>query len=46
MTASWFVICRESNNIDYREPPRVDPINGWTATLISRVAACCQIEAS
>ena len=38
MTLVWFVIWLVANLIGGDEPLRLDPVNGWTATLILAVA--------
>ena len=38
MTLIWFVIWLIANNVGAAEPLRLDPVNGWTATLILAIA--------
>ena len=38
MTLIWFVIWLIANNVGGSEPLGLDPVNGWTATLILAVA--------
>jgi hypothetical protein len=38
VTVIWFVIWLIANFIGGDEPLRLDPVNGWTATLILAVA--------
>jgi hypothetical protein len=38
MTLIWFVIWLIANNVGGNEPLVLDPVNGWTATLILAVA--------
>jgi hypothetical protein len=37
MTVVWFLIWPIANNIGATEPPPLDPVNAWTATLIPAV---------
>ena len=34
VTVVWFVIWLIANNVGGSEPLALDPVNGWTATLI------------
>ncbi len=38
MTVVWFLIWLIANNVGGHEPLALDPVNGWTATLILAVA--------
>jgi hypothetical protein len=38
MTIAWFVIWVIANLIGGEEPLALDPVNGWTATLILAAA--------
>ena len=38
MTFLWFVIWLIANNVGGHEPLALDPVNGWTATLILAAA--------
>jgi hypothetical protein len=38
MTLVWFVIWLIANLIDGSEPLELDPVNGWTATLVLAAA--------
>lgn len=38
MTVLWFLIWLIANNVDGGEPLLLDPVNGWTATLILAIA--------
>jgi hypothetical protein len=38
MTVVWFLIWLVANNVGGPEPLLLDPVNGWTATLIVGVA--------
>ena len=38
MTLIWFVTWLIANNIGGNEPLALDPVNGWTATLILAIA--------
>jgi hypothetical protein len=38
MTVLWFVIWLVSDLIGDHEPLALDPVNGWTATLILAIA--------
>ena len=38
MTFVWFLIWLIANNIGGHEPLLLDPVNGWTATLILAAA--------
>jgi hypothetical protein len=38
MTLIWFVIWLIANNVGGNEPLILDPVNGWTATLILALA--------
>jgi hypothetical protein len=38
MTLIWLVIWFIANNVGTHEPLALDPVNGWTATLILAAA--------
>ena len=38
MTLIWFVIWLIANNVGANEPLVLDPVNGWTGTLILGLA--------
>ncbi|MGH2983016.1 MAG: hypothetical protein ACRDK5_01980 [Solirubrobacterales bacterium] len=38
MTLAWLVIWFIANNTGAGEPLALDPVNGWTATLVLAVA--------
>ena len=38
MTLIWLIIWFIANNVGGHEPLQLDPVNGWTATLILAVA--------
>ena len=38
MTFVWFVIWLVANNVGGTEPLLLDPVNGWTATVILAIA--------
>jgi hypothetical protein len=38
MTLVWFLIWLIANNVGGHEPLALDPVNGWTATLILALA--------
>jgi len=38
VTLIWFVIWLIANNVGGNEPLALDPVNGWTATLILAIA--------
>jgi hypothetical protein len=38
MTLIWFVIWLIANNVGGNEPLLLDPVNGWTGTLILALA--------
>jgi hypothetical protein len=38
MTFVWFVVWLIANNVGGDEPLVLDPVNGWTATLILAMA--------
>ena len=38
MTLVWLIIWFVANVVGAHEPLRLDPVNGWTATLILAVA--------
>lgn len=38
MTFIWFVIWLVANNVGANEPLLLDPVNGWTGTLILAIA--------
>ena len=38
MTFVWFVVWLIANNVGGSEPLLLDPVNGWTGTLILAVA--------
>ncbi len=38
MTLIWFVVWLVANNIGSHAPLLLNPVNGWTATLILAVA--------
>jgi hypothetical protein len=38
MTLIWFAIWLIANNVGGTEPLALDPVNGWTATLILAIA--------
>lgn len=38
MTLIWFVIWLIANNVGGSEPLALDPVNGWTGTLILAIA--------
>ena len=38
MTFIWFVIWLIANNVGGNEPLLLDPVNGWTGTLILALA--------
>lgn len=38
MTILWFIIWLIANNTGTTEPLTLDPVNGWTGTLILAIA--------
>lgn len=38
MAVLWFIVWLIANNIGAAEPLKLDPVNGWTATLILAIA--------
>jgi len=38
MTLLWFIVWLIANTIGGHEPLLLDPVNGWTATLILAIA--------
>lgn len=38
MTILWFLVWLIANNIGGTEPLLLDPVNGWTGTLIAAIA--------
>lgn len=44
MTFLWFIVWLTSNLIGSNEPLLLDPVNGWTGTLLFAIA--CDLSAS
>lgn len=38
MTPIWFIVWLIANNVGAQQPLLLNPVNGWTATLILAIA--------